>query len=190
MEIRVGSKVVIRKLRKTYNEIGHIHELTFTCFHRLPLLDTASARAIFLACLDQARRKHAFKVYAYVIMPEHVHLLIHPTQAIYNISTILHAIKTRSSRLILDEIKRSNGRLQEGPMIERPNGRREHRFWQQGGGYDRNMTSPEAIANAIEYIHRNPHRRNLTIGDEDWLWSSETVYLGRRPEGFVTMYRP
>lgn len=189
MEIRVGSKVTIRKTRKTYNELGHVHELTFTCFHRLPLLAPESAKSIFISGLDQARRKHDFEVHAYVLMPEHVHLLINPKQYPYSISTILHSIKTKSSRLILNSLERSDPSMIEKLLVSRQNGRQEHRVWQQGGGYDRNLTSPEAIANAIAYIHRNPHRRNLEIPEADWLWSSEGVYVGRHPEGLVTMYR-
>ena len=56
-----------------------------------------------------------------------------------------------------------------------------HRFWQPGGGYDRNITSTLALRAAIEYIHANPVRRGLVARAEDWEWSSARWYAGLRP---------
>ncbi len=63
-----------------------------------------------------------------------------------------------------------------------PEGRRvRHRFWQPGGGYDRNITSIETLRAMIEYIHANPVRRGLVARAEDWEWSSARWYAGLRP---------
>jgi putative transposase len=56
-----------------------------------------------------------------------------------------------------------------------------HRFWQPGGGYDRNITSSETLLAMIEYIHANPVRRGLVARMEDWEWSSARWYAGIRP---------
>jgi putative transposase len=56
-----------------------------------------------------------------------------------------------------------------------------HRFWQPGGGYDRNITSAEALRAMIEYIHLNPVRRGRVKQSEDWEYSSARWYAGRRP---------
>ena len=56
-----------------------------------------------------------------------------------------------------------------------------HRFWQPGGGYDRNITSIEALRAMIEYIHANPVRRGLVARAEDWEWSSARWFAGIRP---------
>ena len=61
-------------------------------------------------------------------------------------------------------------------------GRRlRHRFWQPGGGYDRNITSVQALRAVIAYIHANPVRRGLVARPEDWQWSSARWYAGLRP---------
>ncbi len=53
-----------------------------------------------------------------------------------------------------------------------------YRFWQRGGGYDRNLVSKQAVLNAINYIHANPVRKNLLKSPDDWFWSSAGFYAG------------
>ena len=64
--------------------------------------------------------------------------------------------------------------VREGP-------RRRRRFWPPGGGYDRNITSTEALRAMIDYIHANPVRRRLVARAEEWEWSSARWYAGLRP---------
>jgi hypothetical protein len=61
-------------------------------------------------------------------------------------------------------------------------GRRvRHRFWQPGGGYDRNFHSSGALRAGIDYFHANPVRRGLVAKAEDWEWSSARWYAGLLP---------
>ena len=46
---------------------------------------------------------------------------------------------------------------------EQPNGKVAYRFWQRGGGYDRNFNEPESIYAEIEYLHNNPVRRGWLL---------------------------
>ena len=62
-------------LKRIYGQ-GHLHFITFSCYRRLPLLKSARARNIFVRALDQVRKEYSFKLVGYVVMPEHVHLLI------------------------------------------------------------------------------------------------------------------
>ena len=77
-------------------------------------------------------------------------------------------------------------RQQASPFLQRlrdeqPNGTVHHRFWQRGGGYDRNLTSAEALRAVIDYLHANPVRRGLVASAEDWEWSSARWYAGLQP---------
>jgi putative transposase len=63
---------------------------------------------------------------------------------------------------------------------ERP-GKTCFRFWQEGAGYDRNLTSPSAIEASLDYIHSNPVKRRLCERAIDWKWSSARWYLGEPP---------
>ena len=60
----------------------------------------------------------------------------------------------------------------------RPNGKIIYRFWQRGGGYDRNLRSPHDVLEKIQYIHANPVYRGLAENPEDWLWSSYRLHIG------------
>jgi len=87
-----------RKQCVRYNEPGHAHELTFSCYQQLPLLSRDRTRAWLAEAIQLARVRLQFDLCAYVFMPEHVHLLIHPRQPDYRISTILWAIKRPVAR--------------------------------------------------------------------------------------------
>jgi putative transposase len=58
------------------------------------------------------------------------------------------------------------------------NGKVHYRFWQRGGGYDRNAIEPATLRMMIEYIHNNPVGRGLVEHPTDWLWSSARFYEG------------
>jgi putative transposase len=61
---------------KRYQKSGQFHSVTFSCYRRLPLLDSAKAYSTFEQALESLRRKYGFVVAGYVLMPEHVHLLV------------------------------------------------------------------------------------------------------------------
>ena len=68
-------------------------ELTFSCFQRFPYFTDPIACTIFLDLLNSARVKYGFKLWSYVIMPDHVHLLIWPKEKGHLVSQFLHSIK-------------------------------------------------------------------------------------------------
>ncbi len=79
----------IRKTCKRYNLPGHAHFLTFSCFGRRPFLSRDRSRGWMIDAIALARERHGFDLWAWVIMPEHVHLLIFPRRETYEISAIL-----------------------------------------------------------------------------------------------------
>ena len=82
-------------LRRTYGA-HHLHFITCSCHRRLPFLNTASSRDRFLSVLEQTRRRYRFVVVGYVVMPEHVHLLITEPE-VGNPSTVLQVLKQRTA---------------------------------------------------------------------------------------------
>jgi len=144
-----------------YNEPWHAHALTFSCYQRQKSLLGEEAPRAFVAALEAARRHLRFDVWAYVIMPEHVHLVICPREEAYSISRILAAIKR--------------------PVAYRLGVRGRHgaaHFWQPGGGYDRNLWKPATIHKEVDYMHNNPVRRGLVELAEQWRYSSAGYYAG------------
>src|SRR3954462_2786625 len=150
-----------RKTCHRYNDPVHAHALTFSCFHRQPFLSKDRSRGWFIDAVDRARITHHFHVWAYVIMTEHVHLLLWPTLPDYDISEILNSIKQSVSKRALLFVRRETPAFLVRMEDHQPNGSLHYRFWQRGGGYDRNVVEPATVHQQIEYIHNNPVRRGL-----------------------------
>jgi putative transposase len=149
---------------------GHAHELTFSCYgNRNFLLDEDAC--IFLAeAVNTARNKHCLKVWAYVFMPNHVHLLIYPAKDSYSISKILLTIKQSVARRVLIQARKNYpSRLVH---FRTGIGSKKYRFWQDGGGYDRNIVERATLLKTIDYIHYNPVRKGLVESPGEWKWSS------------------
>ena len=134
-----------------YHQTGNFHFLTFSCYHRLPYLSTPAAREAFEESLERMRIRYRFVVAGYVVMPEHVHLLLSEPQ-IGTLSIAIQALKLSVTK------QRS----------ERP-------FW-QARYYDFTVRSSEKTAEKLRYIHRNPVARGLVSKPEEWPWSSFRHY--------------
>jgi putative transposase len=170
----------VEKRRVRYNEPGQPRELTFSCYHGYAFLGRDRTRQWLCEALDQARSQFGFQLWAYVVMPEHVHVLVYPGDVPGNVSDFLQAVKEPVGRKAISNLKRhAPGWLERVTVRERR--RLRHRFWQPGGGYDRNITSIETLRAVIEYLHANPVRRGLVARAEDWEWSSARWYAGVRP---------
>ena len=65
-----------RKTKVSYDIPGHAHFVTFSCFDRLSLLSRDRSRGWLIDSLEQMRKLHNVAIWAYVLMPEHVHLLL------------------------------------------------------------------------------------------------------------------
>ena len=164
-----------RQHRKNYNNPGHAHELTFSCYKGFQFLKAQRVCEWLVEAIQTARFKFSFDLWAYVFMPEHAHLLIHPLESKYDIADIRQAIKAPVGVKAIEYLKSYAPEWLQ--KITRMRGKNSERlFWQSGGGYDRNVTKPETLLNMIDYIHNNPCRRGLVEKPEEWLWSSACFY--------------
>jgi putative transposase len=165
-----------RKQVHHYHDPGDCHELTFSCYQRHPLLADDARRRLFCEALDRAIERHSFRLIAFVLMPEHVHLLVYSAALQPEIDDLLFAIKRPFSFRVKKLLQVSNKvedrkQLAQLTIQERP-GKQTFRFWQEGPGYDRNLSSEAAVLASIDYIHHNPVRRGLCEKARDWKWSS------------------
>jgi putative transposase len=112
-------------------------------------------------------------------MPEHVHLLIYPLRDVYSISGILLDMKRPVARQAVRFVRAQAPGFLKMMRDEQPNGEVAYRFWQRGGGYDRNLVNTKTVHATIDYIHANPVRRGLADTPEDWPWSSARFFAGR-----------
>jgi len=165
-----------RRKCKRYNTEGHAHEFTFSCYKTQRFLLSDRIRQYFAESIVAAKESQSFHLWAYVLMPEHVHVIVRPYREEYSVSKILNSMKQPVSRRATNHLRRHNP---EG-LKELATGQkaRPYRFWQPGGGYDRNIAGVPALQAAIEYIHANPVRRGLVESPTDWEWSSARAWSG------------
>lgn len=152
--------------------------LTFSCFRRCPLFGAVSSdpvQTIFAAALDAARRRHGYSLYAWVVMPEHVHLLARP-RAGQVWATLASSIKNITAKRGLAHLRATGAPILEA--IRTRDG--AERFWQTGGGFDRTCRDEAEFCHAVRYIHRNPVERGLVTRPEDWHSSSMRWWMGER----------
>ena len=151
---------------KRYRQAHHLHFITFRCYNRAPLLETAEARNIFELTLEKVRVWYGFCLAGYVVMPEHVHLLVTEPEAA-PLSLALQMLKQNVS----GKLRRQNPR----PVAKNAT-RTGHPFWEQRY-YDFNVWSEHKKIEKLRYIHRNPVERGLVCTPEDWEWSSFRHYV-------------
>ena len=168
-----------KRKNKHFNDPDHAHELTFSCYHHWPLLTKDRPKQWFCNAVNEASKKLNYSIWAYVIMPDHVHLLIFPNEEKYSVSQFLKRVKQSVSRKSKSWLELNDKLWFEKLTIVKNDGKKEFRFWQAGGGYDRNIKKDSTLWKAIEYIHANPVRRDLVDDILKWKWSSALDYEDR-----------
>ena len=159
-----------------YYGAGYSHFITTSCYQRLPFLGSARNRDLFLEALEQTRRCYRFVVVGYVIIPEHVHLLLtEPERA--NPSVVMQALKQSFAHRLLRHL-REHADSRQDALWNRPldNGH----IWQRRF-YDFVVFSEQKRVEKLGYMHRNPVRRGLVVEPEQWLWSSSRHYSYGEP---------
>ncbi len=153
---------------KRYYGFGHLHFVTFSCYRRLPWLGSHRRRDLFLRALEATRLNYEMLVVGYVVMPEHVHLLVsEPGQK--DLSVAIKALKQGVARRALRPMRRATA---QGELFGQDAPRR---FW-QARFYDFNVWSAKKRTEKLRYMHRNPVKRGLVASPELWQWSSFRHY--------------
>jgi putative transposase len=154
--------------------VGHRGSLLLT--FQDALVSSCHGRAASTSkALQAVGARHPFDLWGYVIMPEHAHLLIWPREGV-EIRAILQSLKLPVAQRAIRWLKEQAPRFLARLLDVQPDGKRAYRFWQRGGGYDRNMRSTRDTHEKLHYIHKNPVRRKLVARPEDWPWSSARAW--------------
>ena len=163
--------LVRNRLQRLYGG-GDLHFVTFSCYRRRPLLGAARARHCFVQILGQVRSRHRFQLIGYVVMPEHVHLLVsEPKKG--TPSKVLQVLKQRVSRALQKRLRKSSSaQLTLRFAAVEPSA---PAFWQRRF-YDFNVCSEKKVKEKLDYMHRNPVERKLVLHPKDWAWSSWSHY--------------
>ncbi len=140
---------------KRFQQTRQLHFITCSCFHRRPKFTNSHSPATFETALERVRQKYGLCVYGYVVMPEHVHLLVSEPEC----GDLAHAMQS---------LKQGVARTLALRAAES--------FWQERY-YDFNVWSEKKFVEKLRYIHRNPVTRGLVERPEEWPWSSFRHYL-------------
>ena len=135
-----------------YQQAKHFHFITFSCWRRLPYFNDPAACDLFEHSLEKMRVRYDFVIAAYVVMPEHVHLLV--------------------SEPRLAKLSKAVQALKLAVAVKRP----ERPFW-MARYYDFNVFTTDKRVEKLRYIHRNPVTRGLSDSPQQWRWTSFRHYL-------------
>jgi putative transposase len=159
-----------------YHHTGQSHFITFCCYHRRALFISDPSRRVFESALERVRRSFRLRVYGYVVMPEHIHLLVSEPERTAPLkpksglngpptSQLEPAPGLNEPSTLADALKS----LKQG-VARRLIGDADH-FWQKRY-YDFNVRNHAQFVEKLHYIHWNPVKKGLCERPEDWPWSS------------------
>jgi putative transposase len=201
-----------RRTLRRYEGLNHARYLTCSCYRRLPLFRNDKIKDAFVKHLALVQQQMEFELFAWVVMPEHVHLMLRPKFVLHTspsgmkcgtpgtgsavkneqrvphivpqgnvcgsaatlqtVTQILRRLKRPFSTQVLERWRTIDASILQ-QILDR-NGKPH--FWQQGGGYDRNIFKDEELVEKINYIHNNPAQRGLGDRPEDYPWSSAKYF--------------
>ena len=157
--------------RRRCFDSGFLHFITTSCYRRRPLLASRSRRNLFLKILEQVRVRYGFAVIGYVVMPEHVHLLLSEPERDHP-STVMQVLKQRFARPVLKQMRPQKQSVQSALW---PGDLDLEHVWQRRY-YDFVVRTGKKRVEKLQYMHRNPVKRGLVLAPEQWAWSSYRWY--------------
>ena len=171
--------VSIMKLFKSH-EPNVFHYTTTVCFNRVPVFRSEIACELFIEALLDTRKKCKFKLIGYVVMPDHLHLILNPLNR--DIGVVMRRLKSTSARLILDWLRQANhlASLRKLALAVPQARSHTHSLWLKDFS-SIDLFSPRFIRQKLNYIHLNPVRASLCKHPAEWKWSSYRAYLPHAP---------
>ncbi len=166
-----------------FNEASYAHFVTTKTFRNKPVFNDSKCCEILITDIDFYRNKLGFKLIGYVIMPDHLHLILWWDVEQYpelTVSKVMHGIKGLSAQNLSRYLLGSRGvsastDSQGTKAFATPGKKRVLKIWQPSF-YDFNIYSAEKFFEKLNYIHWNPVRAGLCEKPEDWQSSSYHFY--------------
>ncbi|MFZ2448275.1 MAG: transposase [Syntrophobacteraceae bacterium] len=154
--------------RRIFDNEGHAFFVTFSCYRRRRLLDDNQAKGIVIHFLSEQLKNQQGSCVGFVVMPEHVHALIHFNEN-GQLSIFMNQWKRRSSmqlkKLYRNDLSAYGRQIDlEGPM------------WQPKY-YAFNVYSEKKAKEKLDYMHNNPVKAGLVENAVDWPHSSARWYF-------------
>jgi putative transposase len=153
-----------------------VYYITSVTNNRLPVFQTSKLKDIMCAALREARNSASLLLFAYVVMPDHFHLLVGSAR---KPSEVLRYVNGISSRRVIDFLKTAGFESSLRKLHSR--GPRQHKYslWDHHPNL-KLVTTENGLMEKANYIHMNPVRAGLVERPEDYRWSSVRCWQ-RRP---------
>jgi putative transposase len=137
------------------------HSLRFRCRKGWQLLQSDPAIMLVIRTIEDARQQRDFDLWAYVVLPDHVHVVIWPRKDVDSMAMIAEAIRDPVTQAALNA----------GIISREP-------FWEMGEPYDQPLGSVREIHTAMMLLHENPVKRKLVERPEAYKYSSAAFWMG------------
>lgn len=158
---------------KHYDNIGGARFITFGTHRNIPILKSNLFKQYVLDSIVNVRNIFKFKLTGYVLMPDHVHLVILPEPG-SRVGEIVGIIKRDSAKRMMLKLREMNSPILTKLKVIR-NQLEKYAIWQRRC-YDHNCRNEEIVWEKINYCHNNPEKRGLVKSPDEWLWSSYRNY--------------
>jgi putative transposase len=153
--------------REIYDEDGHAHFVTFSCFKKRRLLDHDKTKEIVLSVLEKQLTNESAHCFGFVIMPNHVHAVLWFSET-GSLASFMKAWKQQTSFQIKQFFTRGQTRYSDTFDLADP-------IW-QARYYDFNVYSERKLQEKLQYMHENPVRAGLIATPSEWPFSSARFY--------------
>ena len=153
-----------------------VHFITSVTRDRLAVFRTTKLKEVMCDALKEARKSANLLIFAYVIMPDHVHALIGSEK---KPSEVLRYVNGIGSRRVIDYLK-APGFEESLRKLQRESGHRQHKYslWDHHPNV-KAISTENGLIEKANYIHMNPVRAGLVERSEDYRFSS--VRCGQAP---------
>lgn len=161
----------------------HLYFVTTSAARRRHLFQRDVVKRLIVDCLDCMRLRQRLKLYAFVVMPNHLHLVIQCRAQDPLASVVRDLKKQTSDRLIRHFFAEDNRPVLDflATTVTRP-GKQRHKIWEDGYNA-KEIFSPTFLRQKMAYIHDNPCQPHwgLVERPEEYIWSSARFYLLEQP---------
>ncbi|WP_020483877.1 REP-associated tyrosine transposase [Methylomonas sp. MK1] len=161
------------------------HFITCTVLNWIPLFTRPATVQIVLDALFYRQQQHNWRIYGYVILENHLHLLV---QADDLTNQIAH-FKSYTARQLIDYLQAINAErlLKQLNWFRKAHKTdRDYQLWEEGS-HPQLIDNPDVLRQKLDYIHLNPVKRGYVDLPEHWRYSSARNYAGQ--DGLLPVYR-
>jgi len=173
------------RTRYKIHEPTHPHFVTCTILHWLPIFTRKESVQIVVDCLNFLKTQDNLKVYAYVILENHLHMVVQSD----DLQKSMESFKKYTAKEILALLKKENVKtlLEQFKFYKKAHHKeKEYQVWEEG--YQPKLMQTDAMMIVkIKYIHENPVKRGYVDEAMHWRYSSARDYEGI--EGLIEVER-